>query len=454
MRSSVTIIGGGLAGTEAAWQVANRGFHVRLYEMRPHLQTGAHSTDRLAELVCSNSLGSSLPDRASGLLKKELICLGSIIIECAKNTALPAGGALAVGREAFADLVTERITHHPLIEVIRLEVETIPNGPVIVASGPLTSAALSNDIQRVVGSDHLYFYDALSPIVYADSIDMNVAYRGSRYERGTQREGDYINCPLTRREYYSFVRALVVAQRIELREFEQDIKTGVKAGPDKFFEGCLPIEVIAGRGEDSLAFGPMRPVGLRDPRSRNHAYAVVQLRQDDLAASLYNLVGFQTNLTWPEQRRVLAMIPGLAKARFARYGMMHRNTFVNAPTVLQPTMQSINRPDLFFAGQITGVEGYVGNSASGLVAGINLTRLLSGEDPVVFPSTTMIGALCRYVAGADAKSFQPMKPNFGILPSLAKPPGSGKWSKRERGAAYSLRATENLEVFLRSHRLL
>ncbi|MFQ5409004.1 MAG: methylenetetrahydrofolate--tRNA-(uracil(54)-C(5))-methyltransferase (FADH(2)-oxidizing) TrmFO [Anaerolineales bacterium] len=456
MAEKLTIIGGGLAGSEAAWQAAQRGIPVRLYEMRPVRSTGAHTTDYMAELVCSNSLGSNLPDRASGLLKAELRRMASLVLECADATAVPAGGALAVSRDDFARLVTRRLLSHPGIELIRQEVQQVPARPVIVASGPLTATALSEDIARVLGRDHLYFYDALAPIVYADSVDMTIAFRASRYERNStpDGQGDYINCPFTRAEYEQFIHALQSAERIELHEFEQDIKSGVRAGAHRFFEGCLPAEVIAARSLDALAFGAMRPVGLQNPQTGQRPYAVVQLRQDNLAGSLYNLVGFQTNLTWPEQRRVLRMIPGLQNARFARYGMMHRNTFINAPKQLRATMQARTRDDLFFAGQITGVEGYVGNVASGWVAGVNAARLLQGRSPLQLPKETMTGALCRYVAHAEPETFQPMKANFGLLPELAPPPTRKKWPKRERYARYAARARRALDAFIDETELL
>src|SRR5687767_10771885 len=355
--TDLLVIGGGLAGSEAAFQAAQRGLRVRLFEMRPSLQTGAHQTLDLAELVCSNSLGSNLPDRASGVLKNEMRMLGSLLLECAEAASLPAGGALAVDRELFARLATERIGSHPNIEILREEVKEIPNAPAIIASGPLTSPALSHSIAALSGEEHLFFFDAISPIIDADTINMEIAFRASRYGTGEQDEGDYINCPLNREEYYAFVEALLSAQRIELRSFEDAIKSGVRAG--HFFEGCLPVEIIAERGVDSLAFGPMRPVGLRDPRTGRRPYAVVQLRQDNLAGSLYNLVGFQTNLKFPEQKRVFRLIPGLENAEFMRYGQMHRNTFVASPKLLRPTLQDMQRDDLFFAGQITGVEGYI-----------------------------------------------------------------------------------------------
>ncbi|MBK8615994.1 MAG: methylenetetrahydrofolate--tRNA-(uracil(54)-C(5))-methyltransferase (FADH(2)-oxidizing) TrmFO [Anaerolineales bacterium] len=441
--TEITIIGGGLAGSEAAWQLAQNNINVKLYEMRPNNPTGAHLGGDLAELVCSNSLGSNLPDRASGVLKNELRTLNSMLLECAEATALPAGAALAVDREAFARMVTEKIQSHPNIEVIRAEMKEIPQTPVIIASGPLTSDSLSQSIAKLSGEEHLFFFDAIAPIVHADSINMNIAFRASRYGKGDQDEGDYINCPFTKDEYYAFVHALQSAERIELRSFEDAILAGVKAGA--FFEGCLPIEIIAERGSDSLAFGPMRPVGLRDPRFDKRPYAVVQLRQDNLAASLYNLVGFQTNLKFPEQKRVLRMIPGLENAEFERFGQMHRNTFVASPKLLRPTLQHITRDDLFFAGQITGVEGYMGNIATGLLAGINAARLLANKTPLTLPNESMLGALCHYITHADLKDFQPMKANFGILPPLALEKRTGK---RERGQLYADRAANMLKSYL------
>ena len=437
--TELTIIGGGLAGSEAAWQAAQRGLRVRLCEMRPKLQTGAHQTQDLAELVCSNSLGSNLPDRASGLLKSEARILGSMLLEAAGDASLPAGGALAVDRELFARLVTERIEDHPNIEIVREEVREIPDTPTIFASGPLTSPALSQSISELSGEEHLYFFDAIAPVIHADSINMEIAFRASRYGTGEQEEGDYINCPFSREEYQAFVEELLKAERIELRSFEDAIRSGVKAG--HFFEGCLPVEVIAERGADSLAFGPMRPVGLRDPRTGRRPHAIVQLRQDNLAGSLYNLVGFQTNLKFPAQKRIFRMIPGLENAEFMRYGQMHRNTFIASPKLLRPTLQHIRRDNLFFAGQITGVEGYMGNIATGLLAGVNAARLHHREEPLILPQTTMLGALCHYVTHADLKDFQPMKANFGILPPLEF---AGRIGKRDRGKAYAERALEDL----------
>jgi methylenetetrahydrofolate--tRNA-(uracil-5-)-methyltransferase len=443
--TQLTIIGGGLAGSEAAWQAAQSGFKVQLYEMRPENPTGAHLSGDLAELVCSNSLGSNLSDRASGVLKNELRQMNSLLLDCAEATALPAGAALAVDREAFARKVTEKIESHPNIEIIRAEMKKIPQTPVIIASGPLTSESLTRSIANLSGEEHLFFFDAIAPIVHADSINMEIAFRASRYGKGDSEGGDYINCPFSKEEYYTFVDALQNAERIELRSFEEAIRTGVKAG--QFFEGCLPIEVIAERGTESLAYGPMRPVGLRDPRTGRGSYAVVQLRQDNLAGSLYNLVGFQTNLKFPEQKRILRMIPGLENAEFERFGQMHRNTFIASPKLLRPTLQHITRDDLFFAGQITGVEGYMGNIATGLLAGINVARLLSQKEPITLPHETMLGALCHYITHADLKDFQPMKANFGILPPLVLEKRIGK---RERGQLYANRAAMVLEDYLKT----
>ena len=445
--SDLIVIGGGLAGSEAAWQAAERGLQVDLYEMRPEYPTGAHITPYLAELVCSNSLGSNVGDRAPNLLKEEIRRMGSLLLRCAEETAVPAGGALAVDRDAFAALVTERIAGHPNIRLIREEYVQIPDQPAVIASGPLTSAKLSAALLELTGQDHLYFFDAISPIVALESINLEVAYRASRYDRGEQEEGDYINCPMNKAEYDAFIEALIAAERIELKSFELDLESGVKAGAHQFFEGCLPVEVLARRGHDAMAYGPMRPVGLRDPRTGQRPHAVVQLRQDNLAGTLYNLVGFQTNLKFPEQRRVLRMIPGLENAEFARYGQMHRNTFIFSPAHLRPTLQSRGREDLFFAGQITGVEGYVGNIATGLLAGQNAARVLRGQPPLTLPETTMLGALCHYITHASAADFQPMKANFGILPPLEEP-GKGRRGKRQRAEAYVQRALADLETIL------
>jgi methylenetetrahydrofolate--tRNA-(uracil-5-)-methyltransferase len=440
----INIIGGGLAGSEAAWQAAERGLRVRLFEMRPHVPTGAHTSEYLAELVCSNSLGSDLPDRAAGVLKEELRSMGSLLIRIAERTAVPAGGALAVDRAAFAGNVTDVLSQHKNIEIYRQEVTSIPPGLVILASGPLTSPALSSSIRELTGSEHLYFFDAIAPIVTLESIDFDIAYRASRYGRGDLDEGDYINCPLSKDEYDRFIAELIEAERIELREFELELEKGVQAGAHRFFEGCLPIEILARRGQQSLAFGPMRPVGLIDPRDGKRPHAVLQLRQDDLAGTLYNMVGFQTNLKFSEQRRVFRLIPGLENAVFARFGQMHRNTFIFSPAHLMPTLQYRGRDDLFFAGQITGVEGYVGNIATGLLAGWNAARLHAGQEPLVLPETTMLGALCHYVTRASAVDFQPMKANFGILPPLE----DSHSGKRERARAYARRASFDLDRFL------
>ncbi len=433
--ADVIVIGGGLAGSEAAWQLANRGFKVDLYEMRPHKLTPAHRTGFLAELVCSNSLGADPIDKPLGLLKEELRRLGSLIISCADKTRVPAGGSLAVSRDDFARLVTERIESHPNIRLIREEVTEIPSGPVIIATGPLTSEALAQRIRELIGEEYLYFYDAIAPIVTYESIDMTKAFRASRYGRGGE---DYINCPMTQEEYYRFVDALLQAETIELRDFEKE--------DPKFFEACLPIEVIARRGREALAFGPLRPVGLIDPRTGKQPYAVVQLRQDDAAGSLYNLVGFQTNLKWGEQERVFRLIPGLEKAEFVRFGQMHRNTFINSPKLLLPTLQFRRRLDLFFAGQITGSEGYVGSTATGLIAGLNMACFLRGEEPLILPPTTMIGALCHYITNPAIKEFQPMKANFGLLPPLEK----RIKKKQARYTAYAERALRDLEAFVAS----
>ena len=441
----VTIVGGGLAGSEAAWQAAERGVRVALYEMRPHRMTPAHVSDRLAELVCSNSLGSDLPDRAGGLLKAELRRLGSLVLACADEARVPAGGALAVDRERFAAEVTRRIEAHPRIQVVREEVAAIPEGPAVIATGPLTSDVLAQAIARLAGQEHLYFYDALAPIVAADSIDASVAFRASRYGKG---EADYVNCPMTEEEYVRFVEALVAAERFPLHGFEREAACSQEQArspeQERFFEGCLPVEVLAARGREALAFGPLRPVGLADPRTGKRPYAVVQLRQDNLAGTLYNMVGFQTNLRQREQERVFRLIPGLARAEFVRYGQMHRNTFINAPQLLEPTMGFRGRPGLFFAGQITGVEGYVGSVGSGWVAGVNAARLVWGQEALILPGTTMLGALCHYVSHADPAAFQPMKANFGLLPPLERPVRD----KRKRYAAYVARALADLEAYL------
>jgi len=433
-QKEVIVIGGGLAGTEAAWQLAERGIHVKLYEMRPKKTTGAHVSHDLAELVCSNSLGSKLIDRATGLLQHEIKMMGSLLMRCADESAVPAGGALAVDRELFAQLVTEAIEKHPNIELIREEVTELPNQPTIVATGPLTSIKLSEALGQLFGESYLYFYDALSPIVKAESIDMSIAFHGNRYDRGESEDGDYINCPFDKEQYLAFTQALAEAEIIELRDFEKD--------DPHFFEGCVPVEQLAMRGERTLAYGPMRPVGITDPKTDRRPYAVVQLRRDNLAGSLYNIVGFQTNIKWGRQREILRMIPGLENATFVRMGQMHRNTFINAPTLLTPTLAYKQRDDLFFAGQITGIEGYVGNVATGIVAAINLYRQLNDLSEWILPKTSMLGALTHYVTHAEAKEFQPMKANFGIMPALSE----HIKDKRLRKQHYSQRAITDLQT--------
>ena len=442
------IVGGGLAGSEAAWQAAIRGIKVHLYEMRPIVHTGAHQSNQLAELVCSNSLGSNLPDRAAGVLKEELRSLHSLLINCADETAVPAGGALAVDRELFAQKVTCQIETHPNIDIIREEITEIPKSTSLIASGPLTSPKLSLAIQKLTGFDQIFFYDALAPIVDKDSINMDIAYNASRYGKNSKGSGgDYLNCPMNKDEYYQFVEELSRAERISLPDFENIMDSGVRAGAHTFFEGCLPIEIIAMRGRDALAYGPLRPVGLSDPRTGQHSFAVVQLRQDNLAKTLYNLVGFQTNLKYTEQKRVFRMIPGLEQVEFTRFGQMHRNTFIYSPALLYPTLQYKTREDLFFAGQITGIEGYVGNIASGLLAGWNAANFLLRKQLIEMPPNTIIGSLCNYIAHAEAKDFQPMKANFGIMPELEiKIKG-----KRERAAAFADQSKSELKAFLKEH---
>jgi methylenetetrahydrofolate--tRNA-(uracil-5-)-methyltransferase len=464
---TIHIIGGGLAGCEAAWQAAALGVHVTIHEMRPVRPTAVHKTDRLAELVCSNSLRGDKLDNAVGLLKEEMRRLGSLVIAAADRTRVPAGAALAVDRERFSQAVTEAIAGHPLITVVRQEVARVPDDPsmfpLIIATGPLTSDTLSADIAALVGGDHLYFYDAISPIVLAESIDMSKVFRASRWGRslGHDRstdgrgrlsgrpetpacgmddgDGDYLNCPLTNEEYDRFYDALTTAESATVHDFDKE----------KFFEGCLPIEVMAHRGRDTLRFGPMKPVGLLDPRTGRAPYAAVQLRQDNLAGDHFSLVGFQTQIKWGEQARVLKLIPGLENAEFVRFGMVHRNTYINGPTVLRETWQTRMRADLFFAGQISGVEGYVESAASGLIAGRNAAALVRGEQPGVPPRTTAIGALAFYVSHADARNYQPTNITFGIMqpfdfaqggPSDKPPRG-----KMARKLAMSTRALQSLD---------
>lgn len=435
---AVHIIGGGLAGCEAAWQAARCGARVILHEMRPVKQTAVHRTDRLAELVCSNSLRADTLDRAGGVLKQELRRLDSIIIAAADETRIPAGTALAVDREAFAQRVTERIASVHRIEVRREEVTELPKDVVtIIASGPLTSPALAKALYAITGQHYLFFYDAVAPIVAADSIDPERSFRASRYGKG---DADYINCPLTREEYNAFVEALRTAERVHPREFERD----------ELFDACLPIEVTAARGHDALRFGPMKPVGLVDPRTNERPWAVVQLRAENAERTMYNLVGFQTSLKWSEQDRVLRMIPALRDAEFLRYGVVHRNTYVNSPVLLNPHAQMRLHPDYFIAGQLTGVEGYVESTASGLVAGINAARRLAGQPLLAFPRETIIGSLMHYIATADRTNFQPMNANFGLLPPIPRARGQ---RKLDRKLQYGKRALEALEDFIASHGL-
>ena len=408
MARRVQIIGGGLAGAEATWQLARRGVAVELYEMRPLRSTEAHSGCDLAELVCSNSLRSDLLSAPAGLLKAEMRRLDSIIIRCADQHRVPAGSALAVDRSAFSAALTQKVENLPGVRVLREEVRQIPDrGVVIIATGPLTSPALSQDLAAALGEEHLYFYDAISPIVSAESINMEVAFRAARYGKGGD---DYLNLPLTREEYYRFVDALIAAERVPTHRFERFVA----------FAGCMPIEEMADRGKDTLAFGPMRAVGLINPRSGKQPFAVVQLRHENRAGTLYNLVGFQTKMTYAEQRRVFGLIPGLADAEFVRLGSMHRNTFINAPLHLEPTLQWRRRPTLFFAGQMTGVEGYIESAATGLLAGINAVKLLAGEIPVAPPITTALGSLLAYITDRERNNFQPMNVNFGLIPPLER----------------------------------
>ena len=456
----LTVVGGGLAGCEAAWQAASRGVPVTLYEMRPARPTAVHKTDRLAELVCSNSFRADKLDNAVGLLKEEMRRLGSLVMRAAEASRVPAGAALAVDREKFADLVTGAIGGHPLITLVRDEVTAIPDSseraPVVVATGPLTSDPLSADIASLVGAAHLYFYDAISPIVLAETIDMSKVFRQSRWDRSLRArtpdlkvgptcatddgEGDYLNCPLTREEYERFYDALVHAESATVHDFDKE----------RFFEGCLPIEVMAHRGVDTLRFGPMKPVGLTDPRTGREPYAVVQLRQDNLAGDHFSLVGFQTQVKWGDQARVLRLIPGLENAEFVRFGMVHRNTYVNGPTVLASTWQVRSRPTLFFAGQMSGVEGYVESAASGLLAGINAAALATGSPLSTPPRTTAIGALAYYVSHADPAHYEPSNITFGIIEPLA----GGPKNRAARKAAIAGRALADLAAWSEARRAL
>lgn len=422
---TVTVIGAGLAGCEAAWQIANRGVRVRLVEMKPAKKTPAHKSDSLAELVCSNSLRADGLSNAVGLLKEEMRLLGSLIMECADATRVPAGGALAVDRQGFSDMITEKIKNHENIELATgCEITEIPDGISVIATGPLTSDGFVGAISRLTGGEeYLHFFDAAAPIVMAESIDSDITYKAARYQKGG---ADYINCPMTKEEYEAFWEALVTAETAEVKEFENNV-----------FEGCMPIEVMAKRGKETLLFGPLKPVGLDRPDgTRNHA--VVQLRQDNASGTMYNIVGFQTHLKIPEQKRVFGMIPGLSDAAFARYGVMHRNTYINSPHLLDSTYNLKSNPNVFFAGQITGVEGYVESTSSGLVAGINAAMKALGKEKVVFDKATANGALAAYISEYDGKNFQPMNINFGLLPSL---PERIK-NKKERYEKISQKALE------------
>jgi len=433
MEKVVKVIGGGLAGVEAAKKIADSGKKVLLFEMRPKKSTPAHKTDKLAELVCSNTLGGIEITTPRGLLKKEMELLGSLVVEAAKKTSVPAGGALAVDREKFADYITEKIESHPNIEVVREEVKELPKeGITVVATGPLTSDAFSNYLREYLGEEELAFYDAISPIVYADTIDYSKCFWGSRWGKGGD---DYLNCPMTKEEYERFYNALMEAEKVPLKDFEKAC----------YFEGCMPIEEMAERGKETLLFGPLRPVGLVDPRTGEQPYAVVQLRKENREGTLLNLVGFQTKLKYPEQKRVFRLIPGLEKAEFARYGSIHRNTFINSPKLLLPTLQLKKEPRVLFAGQITGVEGYPESAATGIIAGLNAARLSEGREAVHPPETTMIGGLLKYITSAEPKHFQPMNANFGLLP----PPERRIRGKMNRRKYLAERALRDMERWLR-----
>ena len=431
MEKKVIVIGAGLAGSEAAWQLAKRGVNVDLYEMRPKKMTPAHKTQNFAELVCSNSLRANNITNAVGLLKEEMRRLDSLIIKCADATQVPAGGALAVDRDKFSEMITETIKNHPNINVIEEELTQIPKGdiPVVVATGPLTSDALSQDIRTYTKQEGLYFYDAAAPIIEKDSIDMNKVYLKSRYDKG---EAAYLNCPMTKDEFFNFYNALITAEAAPLKEFEKEI----------YFEGCMPFEEMAKRGEKTLLFGPMKPVGLEDPKTDKRPYAVVQLRQDNSEGTLYNIVGFQTHLKWGERKRLINMIPGLENANIVRYGVMHRNTYLNSPQLLEKTYKLKEEKNIYFAGQMTGVEGYVESAASGIVAALN--ALYNQEDKqIIFPTETMIGAMANYIVDNTNKNFQPMNANFGII----KPLPERIKDKKEKYERYANRSLEILENF-------
>lgn len=435
MKNGICIIGAGFAGCEAAWQAAQRGINVSLFEMKPVKFSPAHKSENFAELVCSNSFKAERLESAAGLLKEEMRRMGSLLMECADKCRVPAGGALAVDRDDFSHAVTEKINSNPLIHVERQEIEAIPvDGVTIIATGPLTSDALAKNISETFG-DNLSFFDAAAPIVTAESLNMEKIFAASRYDRG----GAYLNCPMNKEEYEKFYSELVTAERAPLRDFDTNAP--------KVYEGCMPVEVMAARGKDTLRFGPMKPVGLRDPKTGHRPWAVLQLRPENTDGTLYNLVGFQTNLKFGEQKRVFGMIPGLENAEYMRYGVMHRNTFLNSPQILSPDFSTKQYPDLFFAGQITGVEGYMESAASGIMAGMNAVCRLKGIKPAVLPETTMTGALCRYAAYGETGKFQPMGANFGILPPLEE----HIRDKRQRYAAFSERSLKELEMFMQNN---
>ena len=426
MEKAVNVIGAGLAGSEATWQLIRKGYRVRLFEMRPQKSTGAHKTGEFSELVCSNSLRSNALTNAVGLLKQEMRELDSLIMKAADKHAIPAGSALAVDREGFAREITETLRNHPLVEIVSEEVTSIPQGPTIIATGPLTSSPLAKAIKELLQEDSFYFFDAAAPIVTKESINMDIAYYKSRYDKG---DADYINCPMTKEQFDAFYDALINGKTAEIHDVDKEI----------YFEGCMPVEVMAKRGPQTLTFGPLKPVGLEKDGQR--PYAVVQLRQDNAVGTLYNIVGFQTHLKWGEQKRIFSMIPGLENCEIVRYGVMHRNTYINSPRVLLPTYQTRIRSDLFFAGQMTGVEGYCESAASGLLAGHNMALLLEGKKPVVLPDTTMIGAMAHYIVNADDRYFQPMNANFGIFNLEHFVP------KKRRKDAYSVQALEVLKQY-------
>jgi methylenetetrahydrofolate--tRNA-(uracil-5-)-methyltransferase len=432
-KQPIHVIGGGLAGTEAAWQIAQAGVPVILYEMRPQRFSPAHHTEHLAELVCSNSFGAMASDRAAGLLHEELRQLNSIVIGKADEHQVPAGGALAVDRGQFSQDLTQTLSQHPLIELRREEVRAIPEGIVVLATGPLTSPDLAEDLRRFTGMEYLSFFDAASPIVVGETINHDIAFLASRYDKG---EAAYLNCPMNKEQYLQFWQELCNAEQTELKDFERETA--------KFFEACLPIEELARRGEDTMRYGPLKPVGLSDSRTGERSYAVVQLRQEDKAGQLWNMVGFQTNLRWGEQKRVFRMIPGLENAEFVRLGVMHRNTFINAPQLMLSTLQFKNRPTLLGAGQLIGTEGYTAAAADGWLAGTNAARIALGKEALTLPSTTMMGALFEFISSASPKHFQPMPPNFGILPEL----GEKIKNKQERYGRYRDRALADLKSFI------